>query len=488
MRFVRPPIRTDDFFRPPAPLPQAEKLGTISLLRALWDNPIEAWTLEHFERPIVVNRLPFGDVAVVNHPRAIRRVLTDDGTTYQKDRFQKRMLAVLSNGLLTAEAEQWRFQRRTVAPVFSLRTVRSFAPAMLQQINSLIKRWRSRDGEVIDVAEEVTGLALNMLERTIFSDGIAQNDHALRAAMRTYFDSLGRIDPFDLFDLPDFVPRLSRLRARRAIDLFDHAVDEMIAMRRGHLANRARSAPHDILTLLMRAHDPQTGRGLSDPEIRANVITFLSAGHESTANAITWALFLLSNWPEWSQRVVAEAEREDDEPTETLPDRLVETRAVIDEALRLYPPLAAISRVALADDKIAGVCIRRGTMIVIAPYILHRHRMWWDRPDIFDPGRFLPPSRENIDRYAYLPFGAGPRVCIGSTFAQQEATLAVAAIMQNFELDLAPGHKVWPVHRITLRPKGGLPMILRRRPPVLSPGLAPFELDTIAPQRAPAGY
>jgi cytochrome P450 len=163
--------------------------------------------------------------------------------------------------------------------------------------------------------------------------------------------------------------------------------------------------------------------------------------------------------------VRAEAERAGGETPELLFDRLSKTRAVVEESLRLYPPLAAISRMARSSDELAGMRVEAGTIVAIAPYVLHRHKMWGTRADEFDPARFLPGSREYIDRYAYLPFGAGARGCIGSIFALQEATLAVAAITRNFELETEPSHVVWPVHRITLRPRGGLPMLVQRRTP-----------------------
>jgi cytochrome P450 len=189
----------------------------------------------------------------------------------------------------------------------------------------------------------------------------------------------------------------------------------------------------------------------------------MAAGHESTANAIAWTLFLLSRSPVWRERLVAEATRHLDEPADTLADRLVETRAVVEEALRLYPPLAAISRVAIGPDELAGTPIRRGEMIVIAPYVLHRHRLWWKEAELFDPARFLPGAGASINRYAYMPFGAGPRGCIGTAFALQETILAVAAIIRAFDLEVASGHEVMPLHRITLRPRGGLPMTVRQR-------------------------
>jgi cytochrome P450 len=450
-------------FRPPAPEPYPNTPGPLDLVRMLWTNPIEAWTKVHFEEPIVQTHLPFGNVVTVNDPVAVRRVLQENEANYCKDRFQKRMLAVLSGGLLTAEDAQWYSQRRLIAPLFRSSMIKDMAPAMAVAIDELIARWIQQDGCVLDVAEETTDLALDVLERTIFSAGLFVGRDDLRAAMRTYFDGLGRIDPFDLLDLPDFIPRITRLSARPAIRVFHQAVEDMIAARERDLDSAETSPANDVLMLLIRARDSDTGRKLTRQEIRANVITFMAAGHESTANAITWALYLLSRSPEWRECVRAEAVQLSAEKPVLLFDRLTKTRAVVEEALRLYPPLAAISRMARSRDELAGMPVESGAIIVIAPYVLHRHKIWGPRADEFDPARFLPGSREYIDRYAYLPFGAGARGCIGSIFALQEATLAVAAITRNFELEVKPSHIVWPVHRITLRPRDGLPMFVRRR-------------------------
>jgi cytochrome P450 len=281
--------------------------------------------------------------------------------------------------------------------------------------------------------------------------------------MTEFFNAIGRIDALDVLGAPDFLPRWGRWKARAALRFFDAAMDNIIATRRRRLAEDPNSVPQDILTLLLQAQDPETGQGVSEAEVRANIITFISAGHETTANTLTWSLYLLSQSPRWRERVADEAKREFAGAIETLADRLIETRAVIDETLRLYPPIAALSRAALAPDELAGVAIKAGALVVIAPYVLHRHRSLWDRPDVFDPGRHLNGGREKIDRYAYLPFGVGPRICIGATFAIQEATLVLATLMKNFALALTPGHVVRPTLRVTLRPQGGLPMIVRRR-------------------------
>ena len=449
---------------PPAPTPRLKSLGPLALLRVLASNPLEAWTKAHFEKPIVMGGLSIGRVALVSDPAAIRRVLMDNSQNYHKDWLQRRVLSAgLSNGLLTAEGQQWRMQRRALAPLFARRTVLSFSVAMIDAAAALVERLKLRDGQIEDIAVEATRLTLDVLERTMFSDGLGRSPEEIRLAMKHYFEAIGRLDPFDVLGLPNWVPRLSRWKLRPMLRLFESAIDAIVSTRRRRIAEDPDSVPRDILTLLLEARDPETGEGLSEVEVRANILTFIAAGHETTANSITWSLFLLSQSPEWRRRVQAEADRELDGDVEGLAERLVETRAVIDEANRLYPPIAAISRAALAPDELAGEPIRRGTMVVIAPYVLHRHRALWADPDAFDPNRFLDGARERIDRFAYLPFGVGPRICIGATFALQEASIVVATVMRHFTLELAPGHAVWPVHRVTVRPSGGLPMIVRRR-------------------------
>jgi cytochrome P450 len=192
--------------------------------------------------------------------------------------------------------------------------------------------------------------------------------------------------------------------------------------------------------------------------VRSNILTFLSAGHETTANTLAWSVFLLSQSPHWCARVREEADRELAGDRNRLLERLVVTRSVVEEALRLYPPIAALSRMPEEDDIVGGLSIKRHALIVIAPYVLHRHRRLWDRPDIFDPERFFGPARATIPRFAYLPFGAGPRTCIGSSFALQEATIVLATLVHRFDMQLLPEARVWPAQKITLRPAYGLAM------------------------------
>jgi len=454
-----------ELFRPPAPVPNSRTLGLLGLLATLKRNPLECWSEEHFTKPIATVRLPIGQVLLVHQPSAIRHILLDNAGNYRKDPMQRRVLSAgLGDGLLSAEGEQWQSQRRTLAPLFARKTVTSFAEAMLAAANDLVGRWRRRgDRSTIDVAAEMTLLTLNVLALTIFSDGIGGDLDEFRLAMNAYFAAIGRIGALDLFGVPDFVPRPGRSRLKATLDYFENIIDGLIDRRREALARGQVTSPPDLLTLLLGALDPSTQRPMTLAEVKSNVLTFLSAGHETTANTLAWSLFLLSQSPEWRERVEAEADRELKGPIEGLAERLVVTRAVIDEAVRLYPPISALSRIAGGPDQIGGHSVKRRTLIVIAPYVLHRHRTLWDKPNVFNPARFLGEARQQIDRFAYMPFGAGARTCIGSTFALQEATLVLATLAHHFHMRLAPDAKVWPYMRITLRPESGLPMIIEPR-------------------------
>ncbi|MGY3550343.1 MULTISPECIES: cytochrome P450 [unclassified Bradyrhizobium] len=456
-----PEVDPSESFCPPAPRPPDQRLGLFKLLATLKRNPLECWSAEFFREPIARVRLPFTDAILVHDPAAIKHVLVDNAANYRKDPIQRRILASgLADGLLSVEGERWEVQRRTLAPLFAKRTVTSFTSAMLQAADQMAQRWCSLGPRAsIDVAAEMTLITLNVLALTIFSDGIGGDYDEFRAAMSAYFAGIGRIGAFDLLGLPQSAPRLGRGRLRRTMAYFEGVIDQIIATRQRRLAGvAADERSSDLLTLLLRALDPATGRAMSLADVRSNVLTFLSAGHETTANTLAWSMFLLTRAREWRARVREEARRELAGPVEGLADRLVVTRAVVEEALRLYPPIAALSRAAQGPDTLAGVAIKSRALIVIAPYVLHRHRLLWQRPDMFDPTRFLPDVRGAIPRFAYLPFGSGPRTCIGAAFALQEATIVLAALVHRFDMELLPDARVWPSQKITLRPAYGLPM------------------------------
>jgi cytochrome P450 len=449
-------------FRPPFPPPLRRPPDIFAFLKGARSNPLTTWTRAHFEEPIIVSEGVLGHVAVLSDPAAIRHVLVEHAANYRKDDLQRRVLAPgLGEGLLTAEGETWRSQRRALAPLFNPRTIATFRAPMGEAADRLVRRLRRRgDGRRVDVALEMTRVTLDVLERTIFTHGLARDPDALSSAITRYFEAIGPIDPLDVFGLPDWVPRLGRLRARPALRFFDEVVTELIDARKTLLARGAAEAPRDLLTLLLEARDPETGESLSDLEVKANVVTFIGAGHETTANALSWAIYLVSQAPDVRERLEAEidAAGPDAEMAE-----LPYTRAVVEEAMRLYPPVPFMSRSAVEEDRVAGFRIPKGSLVMIAPWVLHRHRRLWRDADRFDPSRFLPGAREKIDRFAYVPFGAGPRICIGATFSLQEAVMVLARVVAAARLELMPGHRVMPVHRVTLRPSGGLPMTVRLR-------------------------
>ena len=457
-------------FRPPAPKPRETPLGFFGMISALRRNPLEIWTRAHYELPVLVGRGVMGDRAVVSDPMGVRRIFLDNAANYRKDDLQLRVLRpALGNGLLTSEGDEWRAQRRSLAPLFTPRQVAAFGEAMAQATREGVERFdRRRPGQRIDMAQEMARLTLEILEHTLFSQGLGRDTGEFQRAVTHYFDTVGRIDPFDLLGLPQFLPRLGRLRGRGTLDWFARAVDDIVAARRS-LIESGETPPRDVLTLLLEAQDPETGQGMREDDLRANIVTFIGAGHETTANALTWTFYLLSQAQDWREKVEAEAQAQlDAGPIDTLPERMPVTRAVFEEALRLYPPAAFLSRAAIADDEISGKLIRAGTVVTVSPFLLHRHRKLWREPDLFDPTRFLGENRDKIDRYAYIPFGAGPRICIGMGFAMQEALIVIAHLARRFRFDLAPGHRVHAVQRVTLRPQGGMPMVIRPLQPQIT--------------------
>jgi len=456
---------TETLFHPPRPTPHDGPIGVFRTILALRRNTIEIWSKAHYEQPILVGHTIMGERAVVSDPAAVRRVFLDNVANYRKDALQLRVLAPgLGRGLLTADGEDWRAQRRALAPLFSPRQILSFAPAIDRVAAAAVERLAPRgEGRVLDVAPQMARLTLEVLEQTLFSQGLGRDPSEFQRAVSRYFDTIGRIDPLDLIGAPQFLPRFGRMRGRDTLDFFARAVDDIIGARKALLASGA-AAPHDILTLLLGARDPETGEGIAADDVRANIVTFIGAGHETTANALTWTLYLLSQAPDWRERVEAEIDAHFDPANPAaLAEALPATKAVIEETLRLYPPAAMLSREAIGPDTLAGRHIRAGTVVTVSPFLLHRHRTLWKDPDAFDPNRFLGANREAIDRYAYIPFGAGPRVCIGMGFAMLEMTMALGHLLRALRFELAPGHVVSPVARVTLRPAGGMKMIVRRR-------------------------
>jgi len=455
--------QTDHSFRPPAPSPRQNPPSTLQMMRIVYRNPLELWGEPSYNEPwISITGGLGGPLLIVNDPGLIRYVLVENAKNYRMARVRQKILRpILHDGLLTAEGEVWKRSRKAMAPVFTPRHIAGFAAPMLRQSEQFASRYEEKIGDVVDISRDMTMLTFDILAETLFSGEIAGNPEAFATQVDRLFETMGRVDPLDLLGAPDWLPRFTRILGRKSLAFFRNIVAETMQMRQEKLAAGA-DVPEDFLTLLLRAQGPD---GLTRGEIEDNIITFIGAGHETTARALGWTLFCLANLPGERERVEAEIDQvlaSRTAPVDWL-DAMPLARASFEEALRLYPPAPSINREAIEDDRYADLEIKRGTQVLVMPWTVHRHRKLWDDPEAFRPSRFYPENRETIGRFQYLPFGAGPRVCIGSSFAMQEAVIALAVLLSRYRFDLVPGTKPWPVQKLTTQPEGGLPTRVTRR-------------------------
>ncbi len=412
----------------------------------------------------------FGDVVrfrlgpqvihLLNHPDHVEHVLRKNARNFDKHTRSAHFIrAVTGDSLLTANGEFWQRQRRLLQPAFHHQNIASFADQMTAATTTMLKSWRNRAArdESLDIASEMMRLTYTIVGRTLFSADVGTDGETIERAMQVIlpqtFGRLGRI-----VNWPGWLPTLENRRFRAALRDIDGVVYRIIDQHRR--AQDTGAADHDLLSMLLRVRDPETGVGFSNEQLRNETITFLLAGHETTANALTWTFYLLSQNPEAEAQLQKEVASVLGGRIPTLADlpRLIFTKMVIKEAMRLYPPIWIIERRVIADDSVDGFHLPAGSAVVIAPYALHRHSEFWNAPEKFDPQRFAASTPD-----AYIPFGAGPRFCIGSEFAMLEAQLITAMVVQSFQLRLVPGHPVEPLPGITLRARHGMRMTLTDR-------------------------
>jgi len=399
-------------------------------------------------------------VYLVNHPEDIKRVLQEHHRSYNKDTIDYRLLRpLLGNGLLTNDGASWLHQRRLIQPVFHRQRLAALDTLMSDATLAMLERWREDvlRAQPLDVAAEMTRLTFSIVGQALFTMDLHAEGDTVRGALTTMNQSI-----IDSFYTPFSPLRIltARKRLRTAYRTLDQIVQTIIAEHR-----RQPQDTGDVLSRLLLARDEETGQGMDDRQVRDEVVTLLLAGHETTSNALAWTWYLLAQHPAVEQRLHIEL----DEvlggriPTgEDLP-RLPYSRMVIEEAMRLYPPAWSFSRNALAEDELAGYPIPAGSLILLCPYTTHRHPAFWEQPEDFDPLRFTPECIASRPPYAYFPFGGGPRLCIGSTFAMMEAQLILATVAQRYRLCLSGATHIEPEPLVTLRPCGGLPMLVHPR-------------------------
>ncbi len=412
---------------------------------------------------IVRYRLVHLRAHLLNHPDYIRHVLQENQRNYTKNLFDYDMLRwIVGNGLVTSEGSFWLRQRRLAQPAFHRQRVAGFGAQISAAAAGLLERWDALpEGQSVDVLEAMMRVTLRVVGEALFGTDVSHQAAQVSSAFTTLTHSMMvRFQEFGL--IPPVLPirRDREFRAARA--QLDRVVFQIIEERRRSGEDRG-----DLLSLLMQARDEETGEQMDDRQLRDEVATLLLAGHETTANTLAWAFHLLGANPQAEARLHAEVDAVLGGRLPTMADlpQLPYTRMVIDETMRLYPAVPSLSRRVVAEDVIGGYRIPANSAVVICPYTMHRHPGFWPDPERFDPERFSPERSAARPRFAYFPFSGGPRQCIGNTFALAEAQIILAAVAQHYRLRPVPGRRVDPDVALTLRPRGGLPMLLERRTP-----------------------
>lgn len=390
---------------------------------------------------------------MVMDPGALRHILRDRVGDYPKSLVTKLILGpAIGQSLFVAEGEDWLWQRRATAPVFTHRNVAALGPVMTAAAERAAGRIAAAAGRAADVHAEMVTATFEVISDVTFSGGAGFDRAAVHRAIEDYIGQTARVSLLDILGLPGWIPRPHRLLGRTGVRGMKAVADRAIEARR---AAGAAGVP-DLLDLLLAAEDPAGGRRMTTEELRDNLLTFIVAGHETTALALAWALYLCAFDAAAQQAARDEAQAVLGTRAATAADlpALPLTRAIIDEALRLYPPAAFLSRTAQAKDQLLGREVLPGDTVILPIYALHRHHALWRDPDAFDPARFA--DARAVNRFAYLPFGDGPRICIGASFAVQEAVIILATLLARFRFARVPGREPKPVMILTLRPEGGI--------------------------------
>jgi cytochrome P450 len=460
-------VTDPDVFIPETVTPPDKPLPLVRGLLQMIANPLHAWSKAMYEnayhgvRWIGPNFQPI-TFHYFRQPDHMRAIFLDHVDVFEKSPFQRRLVQpATGDGLLSAVGEHWKFQRRAASPAFRIDALRAMVPLFSVSAEATVERMKAAGEAPIDVMGEMQHATLDVIVETILG-GADPNFGYDRVAQTVtdYIESMGHPDMLDMFGAPAWLPRPWARKGRRAAAGLKKSAVGAIDRRRASGAER-----NDLLGLLLAARDPETGRGLSDIELRDNVVTFIGAGHETTALALTFSLYLIANAPEVQDRLVREVQEVcgDARIDAAMVDALPFHEQVIKEAMRLYPPVAIIDRMAREDVDLGDVKVKKGDLAFALTYVMHRHKRLWEHPERFDPDRFSEERAKSIQRFQYMPFGAGPRICIGMKFAYMEAVAILATLVRALRFRSNPAHRVEPNIRITLRPEGGMPLYVARR-------------------------
>ncbi len=456
---------TDTGLRTPSPeaigTQTVSKLATARLALSIIRNPLKALPPEIFHEPAVFTRL--GDTMRVHlaDPVLIHEALVKNAHLLGKGEDVRRVLGpALGQGLLTADGDHWKWQRQSVAGAFRHEKLLDLLPVMIETARRTEARWRSPSIGDIDVGHEMMRTTFDIIVETMMSGGYGIDVARVEQSITDYLKPTGWTFALTMLGAPEWLPHPGRRKARIAVGYLRESLAKVIAGRRKNPSER-----NDLVSMLLEARDPETGRMMTDTEIVDNLLTFITAGHETTALGLAWTFHLLSKNRETERKILEEI----DTVTAGEPVAaehiagLTYTRQVFSEAMRLYPPAPVITRTALEDFRLGGHDIPVGTVLYVPIYAVHRHSALWDEPERFDPSRFEPEKAKARHRYAYMPFGAGPRICIGNAFAMMEAVAILAVLLQGLHLENRSTATAAPLMRVTLRPESRLTMRIVQR-------------------------
>lgn len=457
------------YFIPSVPTPDTRKTDEyrwyhgILALKTLANNPLETFNTEQFERPVSQYKLLAHDFSVINDPILIKHCFVDNRANYKFSAIRQRLLrALIGDGLISAEGPKWSHARRAISPMFTPRNVKTFAQVMKATTEREMPNLLEQDGP-IKIAGPMAALTYLVLSDTLFSGEIDRDQQAILNDVSTALTYMGRPDPLDLLNAPSWIPRLSRLRGLKAVKHLRQMISELTETRKKR-RDAGESLPDDFLSRLLLVGDDNTAP-FSDLDIEDHLLAFIGAGHETTARALSWLFYLLSNDTKSRNRLEAEVDALDVDNIhpEKWGEHLPFTLACFEETMRLFPPAPFIAREAIHEDNHGNVTIPAKSVLFLNTWLLHRHKTLWDNPNAFMPERFLGEARDKISRFQYLPFGVGERVCIGQRFAMQEAAILIALLARNYRFDYASDEVPWPKLRITVQPENGMPMRITSR-------------------------
>ena len=446
---------------PPRITPPAKPLRGLSFLAAFVRNPLETTPQAVYEQDLVAGNLGRSQRLWVTSPALVKTVLLDEREKFQKLSQIRLLSPLLGKGILTSEGAEWKWQRQAAAPMFRHQDLLGFVPTFVRATEALVARWRAAPAGAAQAMDaDMRRATFDVISATLLPSA----DHAtVEESMGLFQRSGGWGQLYALAGVPRWLPHPGMAAGARAIRMLRTAVAAMLRERR---AAEARGAgPDDLMHRLMQARDPETGQSMNDAQLVDNLLTFYLAGHETTARALAWTLYLIARSPQWGAALEEEiAGVTGGAPVEGAHiERLALVQQVLKESMRLYPPVPMMARQCVAATRLGGIDIAPGATVALPIYAMHRHAKRWEDPDAFDPERFSAEREAKIPRYQYMPFGAGPRICIGMAFAMIEATAMLATLLQKARFAPVPGREPYPLARVTLQPRGGLPLHVHLR-------------------------